>query len=61
MADSKIETSSPITFNHFRYDIRKKRKDKKKKKRKRKKERKKKKIAIVVDFPSVFLTKCYDI
>ena len=26
MADSKIQTSSPMTFNHFRYDVRKKRK-----------------------------------
>ena len=29
MADSKIKTSSPMTFNHFRYDVRKKRKKKK--------------------------------
>ena len=46
MADSKIKTSSPMTFNRFRYDVRKKRK-------------KEKKIAIVVVFPSVLLTKCY--
>ena len=26
MADSKIKTSSPMTFNHFRYDLRKKKK-----------------------------------
>ena len=33
MADSKIKTPSPMTFNHFRYDVRKKRKKKKKKKK----------------------------
>ena len=49
MADSNIKTSSPMTFNHFRYDVRKKRK------------KKEKKIAIVVVFPSVLLTKGYDI
>ena len=47
MVDGKIKTSSPMTFNHFRYDVKKK--------------KKKKKIAIVVVFPSVLLTKCYDI
>ena len=36
MADSKIKTSSPMTFNHFRYDVRKKRKEKKRKEKKRK-------------------------
>ena len=54
MADSKIKPSSPMAFYHFRYDVRRKRKKKKKKK-------KEKKIAIVIVFPSVLLTKCYDI
>ena len=30
MADSKIKTSSPMTFNHFRYDVTRKRKKEKK-------------------------------
>ena len=41
IADTKIRTSSPMTFNHFRYDVRKKKK-------------RKHKIAIVVVFPYVF-------
>ena len=30
MADSKIKTSSPMTFNYFRYDVWKKRRRRKK-------------------------------